>query len=75
MPIKHTKKFGWVSQEAIDSGNNYIVYLDTDGEEVIVTYINESSTDSGWYHWKDVKCVGEITQYVRTVKNCRWFKL
>jgi len=59
-------KYGFYSRKAADRYGS-IVYKTPTGQEVEVTVIFSSPTHES-YNWDDKICVGEITDYVRTVK-------
>lgn len=58
------KVYGWFSREAFNSGITHHWYSVPSGHEVLVTCVNNSSTDSQT-GWTDIQCVGEVTAYVR----------
>lgn len=57
-----SKKYGWYSQGMINNHGG-ILYKTPSGETVEISFFTSSPTehDSGW---TDVKCIGEVTEYI-----------
>ena len=69
------KKYGWVSQQAFDSGVNGVIYKTPDGDTVEIFKYTDSPENKVHNGWSDLECIGEVTQFVRTVKRkneIRW---
>lgn len=58
------RMFGWVSNEHDRAGFRKVVYRHVHGHEIKVSWIQENchTNETGW---KDGKCIGEVTEYLR----------
>jgi len=56
------KRYGWVSQKALDKGCPWFKKRDEKGDMVIVTAVTFGKGGQG-YDWPDAKFVGEVFDY------------
>ncbi len=63
-------KYGFYSQKAVDSGSDAYVYKGPNGEDVFVTCVG-TDPEALNYLWDDKQSVGEVTSFVRQIKNSK----
>ena len=62
------KQYGWFSPTAQLRSDIIVTYDTLDKGPVMVSSITKSPTDSGTT-WKDIICVGEVTNFIASKKN------
>ena len=62
------KKYGWISVQSIDAGNDGFFYERTDGSQIEVCEItdNPNKHNSGW---TDMECIGEVTKFIAKISH------
>ena len=71
------KYYGAYSKKQEEVSGCHYVYLDENGEEVVVTEVSKNPTFQS-IKWDDVKKKGIVTKWVRTnfkegIKKTRWY--
>lgn len=70
--IMTSKMLGYFSPKQLECTRNYVVYLNPQGEKVMVTCVERGDPTTGVCEcsamWPDIVCVGIVTEWVETVK-------
>lgn len=66
------KIYGWYSKSADIISDLIVTYNTIDNRTVKVTCVTDNPDSSGTA-WHDIRCVGELSRYVSSVKNTKTY--